>query len=384
MPFKGRICSVGVWDESIPDIFFNEKGESSYCLLQKILMADYPRGEKGLREWERLVNKMKIFGRNKKYDCIVGVSGGTDSSYLLHICKMYDLRVLAVNLDNGWSSEIAVSNIKKITNQLNFDLFTYVIDYQEVKAVLRAYLKASFPWADCPTDLAISASLYRIAKREKIKYVLNGSDFRTEGKQPFQWTYSDAKQLNYLLKKNERIKIKTFPVLNYWQLGWLSIIKGIKMVRPFYFLDYSKQQAQQELMKLYNWEYYGGHHHENIYTKFIISYWLYEKFNIDKRKITLSAQIMNGDISRNEAIEIINRKPYSDKEIDNLKQFVFKKLDITENEFNIWFNSKNKFYFDYPNSYKSIFRSIKLISFFSKKALLYKPGSIKLSKNLKK
>lgn len=381
MPFKGKICSIGVWDESIADIFFDENGKSSYCLLQERLIAEYPRGEKGKNDWNMIVAKMKAAGRKKKYDCIVGVSGGTDSSYLLHLCKTCGLRVLAVNLDNGWSTEIAVNNIKKITKQLDYDLITYVIDYQEVQAVMRSYLKASLPWVDSPTDMAIRAVLYKIANQEGIKYVLNGSDFRTEGKQPFLWTYSDAKQLRFLLKKNEKKTIKSFPVLFYWQLGWLSMIKGIKMVRPFYFLDYSKQQAQQELMKLYNWEYYGGHHHENIFTKFIIAYWLYEKFGIDKRKITLSAQIMNGDITREESLSIIQKKPYSENEIDNLKQYVFKKLDITEAEFETWFKAPNKFYYDYPNSYKMIFKNLGLITFLSSRAMLYKPTSIKLKKH---
>lgn len=381
MSFKGRICSIGVWDESIPDITFDENGKSSYCVLQESLMADYPRGEKGKNDWEKIVEKMKAAGRKMKYDCIVGVSGGTDSSYLLHICKTCGLRVLAVNLDNGWSTEIAVNNIKKITKQLNYDLITYVIDYQEVQAVMRAFLKASLPWVDSPTDMAIRAALYKIAKKERIKYVLNGSDFRTEGKQPFLWTYCDAKQLRFLLKKNENKKIKSFPVLSYWQLGWLSIIKGIKMVRPFYFLDYSKQLAQQELIKLYNWEYYGGHHHENIFTKFIIAYWLYEKYGIDKRKITLSAQIMNGDINREEALSIIQKKPYSENEIENLKHYVFKKLDITESEFEVWFKSPNKFYCDYPNSYNKIFKNLGLMNFLSSKAMLYKPTSLNLKKS---
>ena len=285
MPSKGKVCSVGVWDESIPNITFDNKGKSSYCNLQEKLMEDYPRGDIGLSDWIVLVNRMKLEGRGRDYDCIVGVSGGTDSSYLLHLCKYYSLRVLAVNLDNGWSSDIAVKNIKKLTKTLGYDLYTYVIDYEEVKAVLRAYLKASLPWVDGPTDMAIKACLFMAAKKEGVNFILNGSDFRTEGKQPFEWTYSDAKQLKYLLNRFEQKRIVSFPFLTYKKLGWLSIIRGIKVIRPYYFLDYSKNKAQIELIKDYGWEYYGGHHHENIFTKFIISYWLYEKFGIDKRKI---------------------------------------------------------------------------------------------------
>ena len=376
MAFKGKICSVGVWDESIPDISFDADGKSSYCKLQEKLISDYPRGSGGLNEWRQLVQKMKKSGQKKNYDCIVGISGGTDSSYLLHICKQYDLRVLAVNLDNGWSSDIALKNIKNVTKKLGYDLLTYVIDYEEVKSVLRAYLKASLPWVDSPTDMAIVSSLYKTARREKIKYILNGSDFRTEGKQPFQWTYSDSRQFRFLVRKYENARITSFPVLSLIRIGYLSIIKGIKVIRPYYFLDYSKKKAQEELIRLYDWEYYGGHHHENIFTKFIISYWMYEKFGIDKRKITFSAQIMNGDLTREEAIARINSQPYDPGQVDNQIDYVCKKLDISRDEFIKFFNRPNRYYYNYPNSKKLVYHNLRLIRFFSSIALHYIPSSI--------
>jgi N-acetyl sugar amidotransferase len=376
MSFKGKICSVGVWDESVPDILFNEKGKSSYCLLQEKLIHDYPRGEKGLDLWNGLVIKMKQQGKGKKYDCIVGVSGGTDSSYLLHLCKNFGLRVLAVNLDNGWSSNIAVTNIEKITKALNFDLVTWVIDYEEVKTVLRAYIKASLPWVDGPTDLAIKASLYKTAAKEKIKYILNGSDFRTEGKQPFVWTYGDSRQFHFLIRKFENAKINKYPILSYKQLAWYGIFKGIKVIRPFYYLDYSKKNAQKLLKEIYDWDYYGGHHHENIFTKFIISYWLPEKFNIDKRKITLSAQVINGDLSRDEAISIIDQRTFDPDKINEEIEYICKKLDMPRNEFDTYFKNSNKFFFDFPNHHRLIYGNKKLISWISSRTMLYKPLSL--------
>lgn len=376
MPFKGKICSVGVWDESIPSITFDDKGKSSYCLLQERLINDYPRGDKGIATWEQLVIKMKQQGKGKKYDCIVGVSGGTDSSYLLHICKQFSLKVLAVNLDNGWSSNIAVTNIKKMTSALNFDLVTWVIDYEEVKTVLRSYIKASLPWADCPTDMAIQAALYKTAATEKIKYILNGSDFRTEGKQPFVWTYGDSRQYHYLIKKFEKTKTPKYPILSYWDLAWYGIVQGIKVIRPFYHLDYSKTEAQEKLKEIYDWDYYGGHHHENVFTKFIISYWLPEKFEIDKRKITLSAQIMNGDLTRDEAISIINQKAFDPDKISEQIEYICKKLDMTREEFEMYFKAPNKFFFDYPNHYKLIYSNRKFFSWISSLSMLYKPPSL--------
>lgn len=368
---KGRVCSVGIWDESIPNITFDSDGKSSFCLLQERLIKDYPRGSVGSEYWETLVSKMRKFGTNKKYDCIVGISGGTDSSYLLHLCKLYKLRVLAVTLDNGWSSDIAVKNIKRMTSMLKFDLITYVIDYSEVKAVLRAYMKASLPWIDGPTDMAIDSALYLTAKKEKIKYILNGTDFRTEGKQPFKWTYSDSRQLIYLVNKFEKIKLKSYPVIPFLKVGWFSFIKGIKVIRPYYYLDYSKQKAQRELIETYGWEDYGGHHHENIFTKFVISYWLFEKFGIDKRKISLSAQIMNGDLSRIEALKIIKNNPYSSDEIELQIEYVCKKLDMSREDFDNYFKADNKYFTDYPNWYNLIYRNLKFLSLLKPRALLY-------------
>ncbi|MEI7473904.1 MAG: 7-cyano-7-deazaguanine synthase [bacterium] len=195
-----KICTRSVFDETVPGITFNEKGEANFCNIHDKLTAAYPRGEEGKQEWLNLVNKIKTKGKNKKYDCIIGVSGGTDSCYLLHLAKEYGLKPLAVNLDNGWNSEIAVENIKKVISKLDIDLETYVIDYEEIKDILHSYMKASLPWIDTPTDLAITSILYKIANSEGLKHILVGNDFRTEGKQPIEWTYGDTKQLKIIQK----------------------------------------------------------------------------------------------------------------------------------------------------------------------------------------
>ncbi|MBU0764995.1 MAG: adenine nucleotide alpha hydrolase, partial [Bacteroidetes bacterium] len=153
-----RVCTRGVWDSTVPGVIFDENGESNYSKMFDAMAKAYPRGEKGKKEWENIVNEIKRKGKNKKYDCVIGVSGGTDSSYLLHLARAeYGLRPLAVNLDNGWNSDISVKNIKKVTSKLNIDLETYVIDYEEMKDILRSYMKASLPWIDSPTDMAIKA-----------------------------------------------------------------------------------------------------------------------------------------------------------------------------------------------------------------------------------
>ena len=167
-----KICTKGVWDETIPGIKFDNEGVSNFCHLQEQMMADYPRGEIGLKEWQGIVESIKKAGKNKKYDCVIGVSGGVDSSYLLYIAKQYGLRPLALNLDNGFNSKIAVQNIYNVTKQLDIDLETYVVDYEEIKDLLKSYMKASIPWIDSPTDLAIKAVMYKIAAQEGIKYII--------------------------------------------------------------------------------------------------------------------------------------------------------------------------------------------------------------------
>jgi N-acetyl sugar amidotransferase len=350
-----KVCTRGIWDTTVPGIKFDENGVSNYAKMLDKLIEISPEGVVGNSYWENIVDRMKENGKGKKYDCIIGVSGGTDSSYLLHIAKKtYGLRPLAVNLDNGWSSEIAVQNIKKVTKALDIDLETYVIDYEEVKVVLRAYIKARLPWIDGPTDNAIRAVLFKIANREGIKYVLNGSDFRSEGKQPSEWTYTDSKQMLYLLKKYEGIKLKSYPYQSFVDMINSSLVKKIKDYRPFNHIEYEKQLAQNLLRSEYCWEYYGGHHHENIFTRFAIGYWMPKKFGIDKRIITLSAQVLTRQISRESALEMLKHPPYDEDLMERDKEYIIKKLDLSNEEFDHIWKQTNKYYWDYP-SYMPIF-----------------------------
>lgn len=372
-----RICAKGVWDESIPGITFDEDGVSNFCKLQEKMMRDHPRGEQGLRDWEKLVTDMKEAGQGKRYDCIVGVSGGVDSSYLLKVAKEYSLRPLAVNLDNGFNSEIAVQNIFKITSKLNVDLETYVIDYEEIKDLLRAYMNAGMPWIDSPTDLAIKAVMYRLANQEGVKFILRGNDFRSEGKQPKEWTYSDAKQLLHIHKTfGSGIKLKTYPLLTLPKMIVSGVVKGIKDIRPFYYLPYQKQEAKKMLMDEYDWKDYGGHHHENLFTKFAMAYWLPRKFGIDKRKINLSAQVLSGAISRKDALEQL-RAPFApETELEATRTYTAKKLELSPVEFQKIWDAPNRLTFTYPSNYDLIFWLSDKFSPFLKKLYAYTPMSV--------
>jgi N-acetyl sugar amidotransferase len=372
-----KICSKGIWNETIPGIHFDENGVSNFCKLQEVMMQQYPRGEKGLKDWDAIINSMIKNKGKSAYHCVVGVSGGVDSSYLMVLLKEAGLNPLAVNLDNGFNSEISVQNIFKITKRLNIDLETYVINYEEIQDLLRSYIKARLPWVDTPTDMAIKAVMYKVALKENIKFIIRGNDFRSEGKQPKEWTYADTKQLRYIHKHfGNGIKLKTYPMLSFPKMIYAAFIKKTIDIRPFYYIEYKKQDAKRMLISEYNWVDYGGHHHENLFTKFVMAYWLPKKFNIDKRLINLSAQIISGALDREEAIEMIN-KPFGHvKELDELKFYTIKKLGLSNEEFEELWNAPNKKVFDYPSNYNLIYGSIEKFSPLVKMIYDYTPMSI--------
>lgn len=372
-----RTCSKGIWNESIPGIVFDQNGESNFYKLQIKMMRDFPRGEKGHKDWEGLVAKMKKHGKNRKYDCIIGVSGGVDSSNLLCLAKDYGLRPLAVNLDNGFNSEIAVQNIFKITKALNIDLETYVIDYEEVKSLLKAYMRAGLPWADYPTDMAIRAVMYKYAMKENVRYIIRGNDFRSEGKQPKEWTYSDSKQLKHIQRKfGEKIKLKTFPQLPLLKIVYAGLIRRVMDIRPYYYLDYTKQDAKKMLINKYDWRDYGGHHHENLFTKYCMSYWLPKKFGIDKRIINLSAQIISGAITRDDALNQIELALIPVEDEAKLRDYVIKKLDLEVEEYDRIWNGTNHTFLDYPSDYKVVYNMARLFKPLIRKLYAFTPMSI--------
>ena len=375
---KNTRCALGLWNESVPGISFDRNGVSNYARLMKKMMEDFPKGDKGERDWQNILSEIKQSGKGKKYDCILGVSGGTDSSYLLYYLKELGLNVLAVTFDNGWSSEISVKNIKKITGELDIDLHTYVVDFEEMKEIKKAYMRACLPWVDFPTDYAIKSVLFKTAKDENIKFIINGHDFRTEGFQPNEWTHGDTKQLNYIVKNFSDVKFSSYPYVSLFDLYYMMKVNNIKMVRPFFFIKYSKAEAQDFLQKNFGWEYYGGHHHENIFTKFAITYWLPKKFKIDKRIITLSAQILSGEITRENAISELEKK-FDEDVLDREKVFVLKKLNMSEDEFNEIMYSPNKSINDYPSLLKVYYKYRKIIEPILFKAFRQKTVSMYLN-----
>ncbi len=323
-------CKRCLMDTSIQDLYFNAEGVCKYCLIHDFLEHAKPVNEQRVNQ---LIEKIKREGKHNKYDCIVGISGGRDSSYLLYTAVKLGLRPLAVHFDNGWNTETAVANMHKLLRKLGIELETTVADWEEFKTLQKSFLKASVPDADIPTDFAIYSVLYEMASKHNIKYILNGHSFRTEGTVPISWTYMDGKYiLDVLRRHSSRNKITSFPILSMSRYVYLSLFKRIKEVRLLEMINYQKAEADAQLTHQFDWHYYGGHHQENNYTKFIQTYYLPVKFNIDKRIVEYSTLIRTGKLSRKEASEK-PRQQLSKDDLLNLTLFVLKKLEISSEEF---------------------------------------------------
>lgn len=366
MVSQHRVCSRSLLDTTIPGIRFDEKGVSQFCNIYDELEKLYPLGKEGETALQKLIRKIKLTGKNNKYDCILGVSGGTDSMYTLYQAVKSGLRPLAVHFDNGWNSKIAVKNIKSGCEKLNVDLYTYVVDWEEFKDLQISFLKASTPDGEIPTDVGIHATLIKTAAAENVKYVLNGHSFRTEFVMPIGWTYMDGKYIRSVQKKFGKKSLKTFPNFTIYDMIWYNIIKGIKVVPFLNFFNYEKEKVRGLLEKELGWEYYGGHHHESTYTHFFQSYYLPKKFDIDKRKTELTAMVLSGHATRENALKEIENNPYHFEQ--EVVDYAIGKLGLSKNEFEQIMNLPKKSFNDYPTYFpviKALKPLIKLASDFN-------------------
>jgi len=356
-----KTCSRCIYDETIPAINFDSEGVCNYCKMIDGLQDEYktatPEGEKKFLE---LVEQIKKDGKGKKYDCAIGVSGGTDSSYIIYkAVKEWGLRPIAVHYDNTWNSAIATENIRKVLGKLNVDLYTYVVDNKESDDMFRSFFLAGVPELDGPTDIAAPEVMYRACAKFKVKYVIEGHSFRTEGVSPLGNMYIDGKYIQEVHKKYGKVKMKTFPNMPLFTfLKWL-IIYRIKKIRPLWYISYSKEDAREFLQKEFGWEYYGGHHLENRLSAFHHSYYNPNKFGLDQRNNSLSASIRSGLMTKEEAINEYAQPPYLEPE---LLEYFKKRLNLSDAEFEAAMKSK-------PNSYKN-FKTYKK-SFERLKPLFY-------------
>lgn len=363
-------CVMDTLGES--EIVFDDQGVCEYCKSfrenEKIRMINEADRDE-LRK--SIVEKIKIKGKRKKYDCIIGVSGGTDSTYVALKVKEWGLRPLAVHLDNGWNSELAVENIEKTLNKLDIDLYTHVIDWREFRNIQLSFLKASTPDIEIPTDHAINSILLKMAEKFGVKYVISGSNFNDEGAFPEAWAYGhlDFKYIKGIHKKFGTNPIKTYPYLTASQLLYKIGIKRIKVVAILNYMHFNKQEARDILTKELGWRDYGGKHNESLYTKFVQEYILPIKFGIDVRKPYLSAPVLRGQLSREEALKQLEQPIASDKSRQEQRTYFLKKMGISEAEFEEIMKAPRKTRFDYKSNLKFINFLRKVLNFLRKRGL---------------
>ena len=354
---KYRICNRCVMDTSDQYIEFDNSGNCNHCnhFINNTSKNVY-KGKESDNKLKNLFDKIKKSRKNNKYDCIIGVSGGVDSSYVAYLLKKYGLSPLAVHVDNGWDSKEAVANIKNICTKLEIDYESHVLDWNEFKDIQLSILRSSIPEVEIPTDIAITGVLHRVASKNNIKYIVGGGNNATEGILPESWFYDpkDSKLLKSIHKKFGSVSIKSFPFFDYKLEIFYKLIKGIRIVYPLNYTNFSKDNAIDELQNKLEWSNYGGKHHESIYTSFVQSYLQPVKFNLDYRRATLSTQICMGDISREDAIIKLERSPYNVEKINFTKEYVCRKLSITYDEMKDIMGLPVKSYRDYPNNKKTL------------------------------
>lgn len=326
-------CARCVYDSSTPAIVFDETGVCNYCRMHDQLDAEYPTGTAGRLRLEQTVDEIRRAGRGKDFDVIVGVSGGCDSSYMLHLAKEVGLRPLAVHFDNTWDSTVAVENINNVLRRLNVELFTHVVDNEEYNDIYRAFLKAGVPDIEAPTDIGLATTLYMAAEKFGIKYMFEGHSFRSEGVSPLGWLYMDAKYIQSVVKAYGNYpshKLKTFP--NLWMHRFLKymLVQRVKKIRPLYWIDYQKEEVKAFLAREFDWRWYGGHHLENRWSAFAHSYVWPKRFNVDTRVLGYSALVRSGQMTREEGIQLLELPHEFDIEIVDV---VKKRLGFSDAEF---------------------------------------------------
>jgi N-acetyl sugar amidotransferase len=319
-----------------PDIRFDTDGICNYYYeykqAEKLQLITGAAGEKKL---EQLAGEIKKKGKNKQYDCVIGLSGGVDSSYVAWLVKQYQLRPLAVHLDNGWNAELAVKNIENIITRLNIDLCTLVINWQEFRDLQLAYLRASVVDIEMVSDHAIFSTMYRLAKEKKISYIISGTNLVTEHIMPPSWLHRkmDYANLKSIHNRYGKIRLKTYPGLNFPKQIYYAAWLKLKPVSVLNYIDYNKESAKIFLQQELGWRDYGGKHYESVFTKFFQAYILPVKFHIDKRKAHLSTLICSGQLSRQKALEELERPLLQPAEMKSDKEYVLKKLGLTEADF---------------------------------------------------
>jgi N-acetyl sugar amidotransferase len=355
-----RICVRCIMDTSDPAIEFDTEGVCNHCRHVRDLWQAGRSRAFSPEELDLLLSRIRREGHDKKYDCVIGVSGGVDSTYVACVAKDLGLRPLAVHFDNGWNSELAVGNIEKTLKRLDIDLYTYVIDWEEFRSLHLAFLRASVPDVEIPTDHGIAATLMKVARAHGVRHILSGSNFNTEAILPMSYGY-DVMDWRYIRSINRQfgtMPLKTFPHYGLATRLYYIFIAHMQSIPILNYLSYNKQAAMERIQRDLGWRPYGGKHHESIFTRFYQAYILPRKFGIDKRRAHLSALILSGQMTRETALREIEKNPYPSRDLlKEDREYVIKKLRVSEEEFEAILALPVKTFASYPSYYPILKRA---------------------------
>ncbi|WP_374597286.1 N-acetyl sugar amidotransferase [Sphingosinicella sp.] len=350
-----RICTSCVMDTSDRMIRFDDKGVCDHCNNYYChTLSNWHTDARGRQELDRMVSAVRAAGKGEDFDCIIGMSGGIDSSYLTYIAKAeLGLRPLVFHVDAGWNSQVAVNNIERLVDGLGLDLFTEVINWEEMKDLQLAFLRSGVSHIDAPQDHAFFATMYKFATQHKVKYILTGANLSTECvRNPVEWMYyqSDSRQLRDIHAKFGSRPLKTYPTTSIlWHKLWLPYVKGIKVLKPLNYVPYIKEEAKALLIERFAWQPYPQKHFESRFTKFYESYWLPKRFGYDVRRVQFSSLILTGQMTREEAVAELEKPPYDQQAIGQEVEFVANKLGISIGELESYMALPLKSYRDYKN-----------------------------------
>ena len=352
-----QTCVRCLYDLSVPGVTFGPNGECSYCTLHDEMDMQYPTGTKGQATLRDAVREMKEAGSGKEFDCILGVSGGCDSSFLAHSMVEQGLRPLAVHFDNTWDTAIATNNIYLVLDQLKVPLETFVVDNREYDDIHRAFIESGVRDLEAPTDIGFMGVLYRAAETHDVKFIVEGHSFRTEGVSPAGQFYMDGRYVKEVHRRFGTIPMETYPNMPFLEFVKWAAFSGIRRLRPLYWIDYNKEAAKTLLSKEYGWEWYGGHHLENRWCNFHHTYFLPRRFGIDHRINELSGRVRSGQMSRQEAELEFATPPVVDLE---LVEMVKKRLGYGDERWEELMGAPRRHYSDYP-TYKKAFERLRIL-----------------------
>lgn len=364
-----KICSKTVLDTTYPGISFDANGVSNlYYDFHRNVKPNWFPNDKGISILEERIDAIKRQGKGKDFDCILGLSGGVDSSFMLHkLVKEYGLRPLVFHVDGGWNSELSVHNIHVMVDKLSVDLFTEVINWNEMRDFQLAFFKSGVPHIDIPQDHAFIAVLYKFAEKYKIKTIINGGNIATENViMPYKYYYwgTDMKHINDIIKRFGTVPMSSYPFSSVFRHKlFLKYFKGVNVFKPLNYMPYTKQMAINLLQNEYGWKPYPQKHFESRFTKFYEGYWLPTRFNFDVRRCQFSSLILTGQMTRSEALRELEILPYDQESVKQDFEYVSTKLGISVDELKGYHEMPHKFYWDYKNSHGLLNSIEKVISF---------------------